>query len=55
METVCRPVLLSRFARQAPTDRDIRRMCDFYIFLERKLRKTLGVRRYILRRMVLGR
>ncbi len=55
METVCRPVLLSRFARQAPTDRDIRRMCDFYIFLERKLRKTLGVRRYILRRMILGR
>ena len=30
-------------------------MCDYYIFLERTLRKKLGIRSYILYRMILGR
>ena len=55
LETVCEPVVLSRFAGREPTDGEIRRMCDHYIFLERTLRKKLGIRSYILRRMVLGR
>ena len=55
LETVCEPVVLSRFAGREPTDGEIRRMCDHYIFLERTLRKKLGTRSYILRRMVLGR
>ena len=55
LETVCEPVVISRFALREPTDEEIRRMCDFYIFLEQTLRKKLGVRSYILRRMILGR
>ena len=55
MSAVCEPVLLYRFAAREPSDEDLRRMCDFYIFLERELRRKLGVRRYILRRMLLGR
>ncbi len=52
---VCEPVLLSRFALREPADGELRRMCDFYIFLERSLRRKLGLRRYILHRMILGR
>lgn len=55
LRTVCEPVILSRFAGREPEDGEIRRMCDHYIFLERTLRKKLGVRSYILRRMILGR
>ena len=55
LSSVCRPVLLSRFAGRPPTDGEVRRMCDFYISLEGKLRKTLGLRRYVLHRMILGR
>ena len=53
--TVCEPVVLSRFALRQPSDGELRRMCDYYIFLERVLRKKLGLRKYILRRMLLGR
>ena len=52
---VCEPVLLSRFARRKPRDPEIRRMCDFYIAMERRLRKTMGMKKYIIRRMILGR
>ena len=52
---ICRPVLLARFAGQEPTDGELRRMCDFCIFMERCLRRRLGARRYVLRRMLLGR
>ena len=55
LSEVCRPVLLSRFAMQEPADEEVRRMCDFYMFLERLLRKKLGLRRYVLHRMILGR
>ena len=55
MQTVCEPVLLSRFAMRLPTDREIRRMCDFYIYLERVLRQKLGMKKYVLHRMILGR
>ena len=55
LETVCEPVVLSRFALREPTDGEVRRMCDYYIFLERTLRKKLGIRSYILHRMILGR
>ena len=55
LRTVCEPVVLSRFAGREPEDGEIRRMCDHYIFLERTLRKKLGIRSYILRRMILGR
>ncbi len=55
IQNVCRPVILSRFANRPPTDEDVRKMCDYYIFMERKLRKTMGIRKYILRRMLFGR
>ena len=55
LETVCEPVVLSRFALREPSDGEVRRMCDYYIFLERALRKKLGLRSYILHRMILGR
>jgi hypothetical protein len=51
---ICRPVLLARFAGQESTDGELRRMCDFCIFMERCLRRRLGARRYVLRRMLLG-
>ena len=54
LQSVCKPVLLSRFARRRPRDMEIRKMCDYYILLERRLRKTLGVKNYILHRMFLG-
>ena len=52
---VLEPVQLSRFALRQPTDGELRRMCDYYIELERRLRKTLGLGKYVLRRMLLGR
>ena len=55
MEKACRPVLLSRFAMRKPTDGEVKRMCDFYIFLERELRQRLGIKNYILHRLILGR
>ena len=55
LRQVCEPVLLSRFALREPTDEELRAMCDFYISMERTLRKKLGLRRYILHRMILGR
>lgn len=55
MEEICRPVLLSRFAMRKPRDGEIRQMADFCIYLEGKLRQQLGLRRYILHRMILGR
>lgn len=55
LASVCEPVLLSRFAMRPPTDGEVRRMCDFYISLEGKLRKTLGLRKYVVHRMILGR
>ncbi len=55
LTVVCEPVLLSRFAGRSPTDGEVLRMCDFYIALEGKLRKTLGFRKYVLHRMLLGR
>ena len=54
LSSVCEPVILSRFAGRTPTDGEVRRLCDYYIATERRLRRTLGVRRYILRRMILG-
>ncbi len=54
MAEVCEPVLLSRFARRRPRDGDIRRMCDFCLWLEGELRRDMGIRRYILHRMILG-
>ena len=55
MEKACRPVILSRFANRKPTDGEVKRLCDFYIFLERELRKKLGIKNYILHRLLLGR
>ena len=55
LQSVCEPVLLSRFARRKPRDPEIRRMCDFYIDLERRLRRTMGVKNYVIHRMILGR
>lgn len=55
MESVCEPVLLSRFAGRTPTEGELRRMCDYSIFLEGELRRKLGLRKYLLRRMLLGR
>ena len=52
---ICEPVLLSRFAGREPTDEEVRRMCGFYIRTERTLRRKLGFRRYLWRRMLLGR
>ncbi len=52
---VCEPVMLSRFAMREPTNGELRRMCDFYIYMERELRRVLGIRKYILHRMILGR
>jgi len=54
MQSVCEPVLLSRFARRRPRDPEIRRMCDFYMDTERRLRRTLGIKNYIIHRMLLG-
>jgi transglutaminase-like putative cysteine protease len=54
MAEVCEPVLLSRFAMRKPREGDIRRMCDFCLWLEGELRRAMGVRRYIVRRMILG-
>ena len=55
MQKACQPVVLSRFAMRKPTDGQLKRMCDFYIFLEKELRQKLGLKDYILRRMILGR
>ncbi len=55
LQAVCEPVLLSRFARRKPRDPEIRKMCDFYIAMEQRLRKTLGMKKYIIHRMILGR
>ncbi len=55
MEKACQPVVLSRFAMRKPTDGELKRMCDFYIFLEKELRRRMGLRSYVLRRMLLGR
>ena len=48
-------MVLSRFAMRKPTDGQLKRMCDFYIFLEKELRQKLGLKDYILHRMILGR
>lgn len=55
MQKACRPVVLSRFAMRKPTDGELKRMCDFYVYLEKELRQRLGFKNYILRRMILGR
>ncbi len=55
MQKVCEPVLLSRFAGRQPTDGELKKLCDFYIDLERELRSALGVKNYVLHRMILGR
>ena len=55
MEKACKPVVLSRFAGRKPTDGEVKRMADFYIYLERELRQKLGLKNYILHRMLLGR
>jgi len=55
MSEICRPVLLSRFAMRKPREVEIRRMCEFYTAMERELRRTLGMRKYVLRRVILGR
>ncbi|MBR3556073.1 MAG: transglutaminase domain-containing protein [Oscillospiraceae bacterium] len=55
MQKACQPVVLSRFAMRKPTDGQLKRMCDFYIFLEKELRQKLGLKDYILHRMILGR
>ena len=55
MEKACRPVVLSRFAGRKPTDGEVKRMADFYIFLERELRQKLGFKNYVLHRLILGR
>ena len=55
MQQVCEPVLLSRFAGRQPGDGELKKMCDFYIGMERELRSTLGIKKYVLRRMILGR
>ena len=55
MEKAFQPVILSRFAMRKPSDGEVKRMCDFYIYLEKELRKKLGFKNYILHRMLLGR
>ena len=40
--------------RRKPTDGELKRMCDFYVYLEKELRQKLGFKNYILRRMILG-
>ncbi len=54
MAAVCEPVLLNRFAQRSPGDGDIRRMCGFCFWLEGELRRAMGIRRYVVRRMILG-
>jgi len=55
LEEICRPVLLSRFAGRRPTDGEVKRMCETCIALEKRLRRELGWRKYVFRRMLLGR
>ena len=55
MHKVCEPVQLSRFAMRPPTDGELRRLCDFSIDLERELRSRLGMKKYVIHRMILGR
>ncbi len=51
----CRSVLLYRFADRRPTDGEVKRLCETCISLEKRLRRELGWRSYVLRRMLLGR
>jgi hypothetical protein len=55
MQQACRPVILSRFAMRKPTDGEVKRMANFYVFLEKELRQKLGLRDYVVHRMILGR
>ncbi len=55
MSAVCRAVEEARFALREPQDAEIRRMCDYFIRQERTLRRNMGLGKYILRRMLLGR
>lgn len=55
MYTACESVIRMRFALQSPADNDIKQLCAFSTELEKRIRKILGLRSYIWRRLLLGR
>ncbi len=55
MAAVCGPVMRMRFGLIAPLEQDVENICALSAGLEERLRRELGLMRYLWRRIVVGR
>ncbi len=55
MATVCGPVMRMRFGLMEPLEADVESICALSAALEARLRRELGLMRYLWRRIVVGR
>jgi hypothetical protein len=52
MTVVCAPIIRMRFGQEKPIDEDVHRLCAFSEALEKRLRRELGLCRYIWARVI---
>lgn len=54
MSGVCEPVIRHRFGMADISDTEVMAVCDLYTETETRIRKQLGLLRYLFRRVLLG-
>lgn len=55
MSRICQPVIRYRFGKSNITDAEVKALCDHYAETESKIRHEMGLGRYLIRRVLLGR